>query len=266
MSFLFEAAESQANKRKSRLLDGGTTLRQVLMSNSNHSTPKVPLIPTNRSENEISGHVSLQEATSHLDLSGIGIDIVWALSFVTLVGPVIAQVSEIVFSESVPKETGFPYHCPLMYTSLFMSLPGMSIQLFCVFLLLSNRCRTGFTLYTGSTVLFVSGVEMQCLYGASVMSFFLINTCTITGCAGQFFLLREIIGANAVHFSVYIWHAITLLFVFLGMCLCLISEESSHNNIVGNFLVAFACVMWWLSTHLSILPVRIAHAQLYKPS
>lgn len=264
MSFLFETAEKHASKRKSRLLDGGTTLRQVFSAPSISSAApmpgsKAPLIPTSRGDPD-GPPLSLRDAVAHLDTSGHGIDAIWLLCCIALVCPLVLKVTR---TDEI-QDGGLSYACPLLYLSLFVSLPGISVHFFCLFLLLYSRCRLGVAGYALSVAIYVLTVETQCMYGPSHWLAMLFGGGLVTGSAGQALLVRAIVGAESVNFGVYAWHIATALLVIVGTVGQVLPRPGHTDDVLSTALVTLACIMWAAATWLTLLPVRIACVQLYK--
>ena len=264
MSFLFDTAENHANKRKSRLLEGGTTLRQVfstppVVSAGLMPASKAPLIPTSRGDQD-APLISLRDAVVHLDTSGYGIDAVWLVCYLALVGPLVVKLMR----PDSTHDDGFLYACPLLYVSLFISLPGISVHFFCLFLLLSSRCRFGVAGYALSVATFVLAIEMQCMYGPSHWLTLLLGSGLVLGCAGQALLVRAIVGPDSVNFGVYAWHTAATLLLVVGTVGQVLPRQKHADGVLSTALVALGCLMWATATWLTLLPVRVACVQLYK--
>ena len=84
-------------------------------------------------------------------------------TYLALVGPLVVKL----MGPDSTHDDGFLYACPLLYVSLFISLPGISVHFFCLFLLLSSRCRFGVAGYALSVAPFVLAIEIQYMYGPS---------------------------------------------------------------------------------------------------
>lgn len=259
MSVLFDAADKHASKRKNKLLDDTSTTRALF-----HSDTKSPLIPLHM-HNQISTtpFTSLSESYAHLDLTGRHVDLFWAVSCAALVFPIVVDAIRHNRFATTVGALDIPYRCDYLYGSLFLSLPGLSVHLFCLFLLISNRCRTGFGCYVVSVLLFVLSVELHCFYRVEDWCAVLFFGSIVVGVAGQALLVRTIQGQ--AHVAVHAWHcaAIGLACVSLAK---MMSAQAGDEDAFGFCirLMGMASVLWALSSWLTLLPVRIAYVQLYK--
>lgn len=269
MSFLFDAAENHASKRKSRLLEGGTTLRQVFSAPSIASAApvpasKAPLIPTSRGDPD-GAPLSLRDAVAHLDTTGHGIDAIWLLCCLALVCPLVINVAHSDETHDKSPKSGLSYACPLLYISLFVSLPGISVHFFCLFLLLWSRCKIGVAGYALSVAVYVFTIETQCMYGPSHWLALLLGGGLVAGSAGQALLVRAIIGPSNVNFALYAWHIAAVVLVLVGTVGQVLPRPGhTDDDVLSTALVTLACIMWAAATWLTLLPVRVACVQLYK--
>lgn len=257
MSVLFDAADKHASKRKNKLLDDGTGNRALFSSHA-----KSPLIPLTSHADTVQP-VSLLENYAHLDLSGYHVDLVWALSCMALLFPILAAWCKRGFSSHSSSFSDVPYDCDYLYASLFLSLPGLSVHLFCLFLLLSNRCRAGFLCYLAGVALFVLTVEMHCFYRMERWCIVLFFFAVLSGTSGQAQLVRTIQGGSRT--LVHMWHASAALLAFAGLLAEMWPGNTEKSPVtISAVLLSLGLVLWALSTWLTLLPVRIAYVQLYK--
>tara|TARA_Y100000817_G_C16756762_1_gene499687 strand:- start:123 stop:890 length:768 start_codon:yes stop_codon:yes gene_type:complete len=254
MSVLFDAADKHANKRKNKLLDDTSTTRALFSSDT-----KSPLIPLHNHATATPMTNSLSESYAHLDLSGRHVDMVWAISCVALVFPV---VMDTIRHHSLGA-LDIPYRCDYLYGSLFLSLPGLSVHLFCLFLLMSNRCRVGFACYVAGVALFVLSVELYCFYRVQEWCAVLFFCSIVAGVSGQALLVRMITGQ--AHMVVHAWHATAVGLAGMSLVQMISTKpDDKDGNEFGIVLMGASCVLWALSSWLTLLPVRIAYVQLYK--
>lgn len=247
MSVLFDAAEYQASKRKSKLLEGSPGLRQVFAGGAPPAAVfGAPLLPTTAPGLRESASTTLDAG------AGVGIDLAWALGSLCFAAPFAAGIAA--------PGPGLAYACAWLYPSLFLSLPGLSVHFFCLFLLLSSRCPVGFACHGAAIVLMVAAVEAHCMYGASLLFSAMLATGVVAGTLGQALLVRGIEGRDGVRYVVYAGHAVAVVLAVVGLA----SELAPVPTHTASSLIAAGCIAWCASTWHTLLPVRIAYAQLYK--
>ena len=261
MSVLFDAADKHANKRKNKLLDSDPSSRALFASHA-----KAPLIPTAHFPHSDASHApTLTETYAHLDLSARHVDAAWALSACALLFPVAADVFSPTFLARPAHVLDLPYRCDFLYVSLFLSLPGISVHLFCLFLLLSNRCRLGFACYTAGVALFVVAVELHCFYAEQGWCAVLFFAGIVVGVAGQAWLVRAIRGPGGAAPVAHVAAVVLACAGFVGQVWPGAGDgEKGGSSVTTTGMVGLGCVVWAGATWLTLLPVRVAYVQLYK--
>ena len=261
MSLLFDTADTHASKRKSRLLDNSSNSRVIF---NNHS--KSPLIPTSQDRLPNSCNtISLAESFENLDTTGHSIDVAWFVCVAMITAPIIYEFFETSFYSSPGGIPALVYHCALVYPSLFASLPGISVHLFCIFLLVYNRCRVGFFCYLAGIAILVGAVEVHCTFGMVSWCAPLFAVSIVVTAFGNMMLVRVIHGEQACRTArVIAWYASLLLLLVLGVLGQYFALWSNHSALMDSGLVAVSAVMCLLASWQTLLPVRIAFVQLYK--
>ena len=257
MSVLFDAADKHANKRKNKLLDDGSASRGLFPTHAR--SPLIPLV----SNVDVAQQSTFADNYAHLDLSGRHVDFVWAISCITLIFPIAFDAFSPRFASQPAHTLDMPYRCDFLYASLFLSLPGLSVHLFCLFLLLSNRCRAGFWCYLTSAASFVLSVELHCFYRVQGWCALIFFVSVVVGITGQALLVRAIQGKQGT--IICAWYGTALVLAVVGLLGQIWPADSSDGSIMfTGGLVGAASIMWIASTWLTLLPVRVAYVQLYK--
>ena len=258
---LFDTADTHANKRKSRLLDN-TNPARVMFAGSVKSL----LIPTTQDRQASAcDPVSLAHSFESLDTSGHNIDVAWFLCVAIMTAPIAYDLLRPSFYSEAGGVPGLVYYCALVYPSLFACLPGVSVHLFCIFLLVYNRCRLGFFCYIIGICMLVGAVEVHCTFGvvqwcAPVFAgSILVSTC------GSCMLMRAINGAQACRTAPFVaWNATVAVLLCVGVSGQYFPLWSNRSAIMDRGLVSLAAIMALLASWWTLLPVRIAFVQLYK--
>ena len=261
MSMLFETADTHANKRKSRLLENSSPSRLIFATNA-----KSPLIPmAQERQTSPCQSVPLAETFDNLDTSSYNIDVAWFACIFMMTAPIAYELIQPSFYAHGGGVPGLVYCCALVYPSLFACLPGISVHLFCIFLLLYNRCRLGFFCYISGIGMLVGAVEVHCTFGAVQWCAPIFSASVLVSTCGSILLVRAIYGISACRTLRFVaWYAIIGILLLVGVSGQYFSLWSSRSAFMDRGLVALSAIMALLTSWQTLLPVRIAFVQLYK--
>lgn len=261
MSMLFETADTNANKRKSRLLENPMHARVIF---SNHT--KTPLIPTMQDRQPHSLHIPpLAESFENIDSNSHSIDFAWLLCVATLTLPIVYKLLQPAFYATSGGMPGLVYHCAFVYPSLFACLPGISVHLFCIFLLLYNRCKVGFFCYMIGIGMLVAAIEIHCTFGAVRWCAPLFAGSVAVNACGNIMLMRAIYGVSKCQtLWVVAWYTTIFLMLIVGVLGQYVPLVSNRSAFMDIGLVAVSSVLCVVASWQTLLPVRIAFVQLYK--
>ena len=261
MSMLFDTADTHANKRKSRLLENSSQSRAIFTSHS-----KSPLIATTQDRSHLSCHaLSLAESFENIDTKSHSIDITWFLCMAMMTAPIAYEFLQPSFYARSGGVPALVYHCALVYPSLFACLPGISVHVFCIFLLVYNRCRVGFFAYLAGIAILVGAIEVHCTFDVVQWCVPLFAISVAITAYGNFMLVRARHGIEACQaLRVIAWYVILLVLLIIGILGQYFALWSKQSALIDSGLVSISSVMCVLASWQTLLPVRIAFVQLYK--
>lgn len=258
---LFETADTHASKRKSKLLDN-TNHNRIIFATS----AKSPLIPTTQERpTGACDVVSLAQSFENLDTSGHNIDVAWFLCVAIMTAPMAYELLHPGFYSQAGGVPGLVYCCALVYPSLFACLPGISVHIFCIFLLVYNRCRLGFFCYIIGICMLVGAVEVHCTFGAVQWCAPVFAASVLASTCGSCMLVRAIYGAQACRALPFVaWNSTLGVLLVVGVLGQYFPLWSNRSAIMDRGLVSIAAIMGLAASWWTLLPVRIAFVQLYK--
>ena len=261
MSVLFTTADKQASKRKNRLLDSDTSMREMFSAHT-----KAPLIPTTSNRADATCEIPpLCESFAHLENKSYCIDVAWFCCIFAMILPVICAFADAKFYKEPGGHFEIAYLCSLVYPSLFACLPGISVHLFCVFLLLYNRTRVGFYCYAFAMGALISSIEVRCTFGEKRWCVLIFGIGIILFVFGHVHLVRATLGWQTVSNPAFVaWHILTILFVIIGILGQYLGTWSQKTIFLDSGLVGVGFIMCTVASWHSLLPVRVAFVQLYK--
>lgn len=258
---LFETADTHANKRKSRLLENSSQSRLIFSTNA-----KSPLIPmAQERQASTCESLPLAETFDNLETTGYNIDVAWFVCILMMTAPIAYELMQPSFYAHGGGTPGIVYYCALVYPSLFACLPGISVHLFCIFLLLYNRCRLGFFCYIAGIAMLVGAVEVHCTFGAVRWCAPIFSASVLVSACGSIMLVRAIYGVSACRTLRFIACYATIgILLLVGVSGQYVAVLSSRSAFMDRGLVAVSAIMALLASWQTLLPVRIAFVQLYK--
>jgi hypothetical protein len=259
MSSIFDTVDTFVSRRKCKILEQ-PTLNNLFFVDVNSQTQNIQTQNTgtqNSQSNEdrpnilhsVSSVVEFQCNNRTIDPIVL-IQVIWIFSVMCLLLPFVSFIYNLSYNHTDTKKIqAIPYDCTLFYPGLLITLPAISVYLFCCALYFYKHSKAALLLSVSSVFLFVNTIEYACTNVGIQhynMCFCMLSLSLSFGIYSQYTFFSYTVSSPLIY-TIYV---VSTIFAVVLICL------STTSVIILNFVPT--PVSYELAMYTRIYPILTA--------